>query len=601
MNNLCGLMLLAAALSHPVDGRNPDAVELFDCNFDESWDVNYDRWPDRWTRKRGARYPHYVAIAIADDATASAGRCVRVTLDGAGAVLYSPSIQVESVFSYMLEGRIRTEGLVHDRALLTVTFFDSQGNKLETFTSRSVRSTANWETVRLGPISPTHAEARTAKIGLHLEPGEQQDLRGSASFDEIWFARRPRMTLTANRPLHIYRDASDVEITCHVFGVARRDPQITFELFDAFDHRLATETRPLEGRQIETATRSPAKSASEATSLAYSGAIAWRPPLTSVGYYRVRVTMQSDAGVLHHRQTTLAISEPIERARGGEFGWSLPSGDQPLTLDELIELLPQAGIDWIKFPLWYDDRQVDRGEQLLHFAQRIEREQIRMVGVLDRPPPAVLDAFDDSEQLPAASIFSADPALWLPSVEPIMTRLSLRIRWWQLGDDRDLSFVGYPNLATKLHDIRGQLFRFGQKAHLGIPWDWLTEPPNASNTPWDFLTYSTHPALTGSELVTYLAAARPRATRPWVLIDPLSQDDYGLTTRAKDLVLQMMFAKIGGANAIFLYDPFHPRRGLMQKDGTPGPLFLPWRTTAEMLRGTTYLGIRMALETFPPL
>src|SRR5262249_18519231 len=37
-------------------------------------------------------------------------------------------------------------------------------------------------------------------------------------------------------------------------------------------------------------------------------------------------------------------------------------------------------------------------------------------------------------------------------------------------------------------------------------------------------------------------------------------------------------------------DPFHPQRGLMNSDGTPGDLFLPWRTTALLLAGTEYLG-----------
>jgi len=595
MNHLCGLLLLAAALSQPADGRHPDAVELFHCNFDASWDVDYDRWPDRWTRKRGPQFPHYVAIAIADDDSASANRCVRITLDGAGAVLYSPPIQVESIFSYVLEGRIKTEGLSHDREFLSVSFYDAQGTKLETFNSHAIGPTAGWQTVRLGPISPTHAEARTAKLGLHLQPGQQQDWRGSASFDEIWFARRPRMTLTANRPLNIYQDTKDVEITCHVFGVTQRNPRITFELFDAFDDRLATDTRQLDGQPIQTATHPPTGATSAPTSgvqpRAYSGRIVWKPPLTSVGFYRVRVTMHSDAGTLHRRQMTLAVTRPRQRTGSGEFGWSLPSHGQPLTLDQLVELLPQVGIDWVKFPLWYDDQQANRGDQLLHFAQRLQRDRIRLVGVLDHPPPAVLARFDHADPLPAASIFSADPALWLPSLDPIMTRLSLRIRWWQLGDDRDQSFVGYPDLATKVRAIRGQLFRFGQQAHVGIPWDWLTEPPDGSKLPWDFLTYSTQPALAGSELATYLAGVRPRKAGPWVLIDPLSQRDYNrLATRAKDLVLRMVFAKIGGAEAIFLYNPFQPRRGLMRADGTPGPLLLPWRTTAELLRGTAYLG-----------
>src|SRR3954451_6551248 len=49
------------------EGRHPDAVTVFHCAFGDDWDVNYDLWPDRWVRKTGLGYPHYVNIAIRDD------------------------------------------------------------------------------------------------------------------------------------------------------------------------------------------------------------------------------------------------------------------------------------------------------------------------------------------------------------------------------------------------------------------------------------------------------------------------------------------------------------------------------------------------------
>jgi hypothetical protein len=52
----------------------------------------------------------------------------------------------------------------------------------------------------------------------------------------------------------------------------------------------------------------------------------------------------------------------------------------------------------------------------------------------------------------------------------------------------------------------------------------------------------------------------------------------------------MLAAKIGNADGIFIPRPFDAAHGLMEPDGTPGPLLLPWRTAAEMLAGTRYLG-----------
>ena len=45
-----------------------------------------------------------------------------------------------------------------------------------------------------------------------------------------------------------------------------------------------------------------------------------------------------------------------------------------------------------------------------------------------------------------------------------------------------------------------------------------------------------------------------------------------------------------GADAIFLTRPFDSQSGVMQPDGTPGELFLPWRVTAAAITGSEYIG-----------
>ena len=52
----------------------------------------------------------------------------------------------------------------------------------------------------------------------------------------------------------------------------------------------------------------------------------------------------------------------------------------------------------------------------------------------------------------------------------------------------------------------------------------------------------------------------------------------------------MVAAKVSGHDIAFLPDPFHDECGLFNADGTPGELFLPWRTTALALSGRDSLG-----------
>ena len=85
---LASLILPAAAACG--EERAADAVSVFHCAFDQAWDVNFDRWPDRWVRQTGVKYPHYVSIGIQDDDTAGAKKCLRLDLDGAAAAVSSP-------------------------------------------------------------------------------------------------------------------------------------------------------------------------------------------------------------------------------------------------------------------------------------------------------------------------------------------------------------------------------------------------------------------------------------------------------------------------------------------------------------------------------
>ena len=283
----------------------------------------------------------------------------------------------------------------------------------------------------------------------------------------------------------------------------------------------------------------------------------------------------------------LAVLEDFPAGSDGEFGWSLPRGEAPLSLRSLGQLAGHVGIHWLKIPVWYDEQSASRGEDLAHFAERLSGQHVRLVGVLDAPPKSVKDHFDDTATLPIASVF-VDPAVWRPALDPILTRLSLAVRWWQLGADRDTSFAGLPELEAKLGLVREELNRFGHDLDLGISWRSVDEMPPAKSC--SFLALAARPEPTADELLHMLSGDLPGDTQRWVTLEPLSRRDYGLRAQVRDLVLRMLAAKQAGARGIFLADPFAADRGLMTPDGAPDALLLPWRTTSLLLTGSTYLG-----------
>jgi hypothetical protein len=573
------LCLPRPALTEPITAKDhfPGATDVFQCKFDSAADANQVGWPDRWTRERGAGYPRYLEVRI--DAAAppqSAGQSLRMNLDGGAAAAYSPPIAVQAAFSYVLECQVRTEGLEHDRAYMSVTFYDAQNKVLERQVSSSVGAVTDWSKLQIGPVAPASDATDHAIIGLHLEPSARADLRGSAWFADVWAGRLPRTKLEADRRDHLYVDPQRPTVIYTASGFENRDAAVDFTLTDVDGHELAREQVAL---QLEPATGSAP----------LEGQANWKPPLPDVGLYRVQARLHGSADAQRMRELMLISIRDQKTPPRGEFGWSLGPGEKRLTLDELAEFVRHAGIQWLKFPLWDESTDSDRVEQLYSFAERLRNQHIELVGVLADPPAAVRKHYGDKQSLTAAQIFSAEPDAWYPSLEPILTRLTQIVRCWQLGRDDDLSFVNFPSLSAVIGKVRQQMERFGQRVQLGAAWSWM-QPLPVEPPAWNFVSLPIEPAGAVDNETVFLERTEQSKTRRWVAIQPLPAEQIGLPERAADLSRRMMTAKIQRADGVFISQLYGSRFGLCHEDGAVGELFLPWRTTAQMLAGADYEG-----------
>lgn len=630
--------------------RWPDAIEVFHCDFAASWDENYDGWPDGWMRRRGRGYPHYVHIQLDDEPADGGPTCLRVDLDGGGAGALSPPIKVSHLYSYVLEGLVKTDGLEFDEAFYSVVFLDADRKPIETFVSTKFRSTAGWRRVRLGPVAASSDRARWAQVGLHVEPTGREDLRGTARFADVWLGRLSRMTVRANHPFNFFLVDQPVEITCELSGFVEPRPVVTFRVEDALGRTLERTERPLDlepatpaapsdeppreaADSRPTAEPEPAEPATRAGSAppdaadvgqsdagdvtadagAASGAAGgsqtavpprqpaaeppprrasarWTPTLAGPGFYRLRVTLPGSRGPANEQQMELVVVEPQSAPPNSEFGWTLPRGEQPLGYAQLFALLGHSGIRRVKLPVWFDEsRDPQAVEQLVGAVERLSAQGIEVVGLLSDPPASLRQRYGRRRQLDAADLFAPEAGVWYPSLEPVLARLAMRVRCWQLGGDEDTSFVHDPQIAARLGAIKKQFDRIGRDVRLGVGWNWLEALPPAPAAAWSFLALSADPPLTDGELGAYLGPTGGAANR-WVVLRPLDARHYSSETRAVDLVRRMMAAKIDGAEAVFCPDPFDPRAGLMNEDGTPGELFMAWRAAALALGSARHVG-----------
>jgi hypothetical protein len=554
INGLTLLILIVTTAANS-QSRHPDAVDILSCSFGRDWDVNYDDWPDRWKRQFGPNLPHYVVARIEADGDDEARRCLVVHANGGGALVQSPCASVSPNFSYKVESRIRVTGLKYARAQIRLEFCDENKRVLQSAAGAWSSATDGWVDSYVGPVNPTHPETRLARVVLQVEPGERADLDGQVALADLWVGRLPRMSVGTNSPFNVYTDRDAVEVICDLSGILDSDPDILFELLDASSQRLQGDRVTLEGRLIDVK-RSKASEIIESDrtqQAAYAGATSWQPPIRKDGFYRVRVTMETAEGRLKRDVINIAMAPPLDRPHRGEFGWSLAGDEIPIGFDDLAALLPRVGVHWVKLPMWYGLNEASRGEELSALAERLAAEDIELVGVIDRPPGDLELAGGLRADSTIAETISVDPSTWLPYLDPVLTRLSLRVRWWQLGGDYDVSLSATPRLESDLTRLRDKLFRFGQDVNLGIGWNWSQQSASApaNAPPWEFEQFSTSPPLTGEELGEFLDVAGRPGVRRWILVEPLSRREYDLQTRARDLVEQMLAGKIHGADAIF--------------------------------------------------
>jgi hypothetical protein len=589
---LLPLLFLAANGDIQPSGPCPQGIEVFHCNFDASSDANFDAWPDGWTRRRGQGYPSYVKIEIRPTPTPAGEQCLQVNLNGGGAVVFSPPVEVGMLYSYVLEASLRANDLKYDRAFLSVTFLDAEKHTLVTFESEKVIHTDGWKKISLGPIAPPSRETQLAIIGLHVEPRGSEDLKGSVAFADIRLGRLPRLELKTNQLYNLFLDPAKVEVTCTASGVVDKNPDIAFQLFDAFGRCLADKTHKLEERTDDKGGE-PKSDVPETTDGKVCDTI-WEPPIPGPGFYRVQVELRGQGTAVLCRDLTLAVIESRHAPAAGEFGWSLPMGGSPIPLAQLNPLLTQAGINWVKYPLWFAQKNSDAMiNHLIEFSEQLYDEGIKLVGLLNDPPEDLCEQLGPVRPISAAEIFGAEAKVWYPSLEHVVSQLAGQVHWWQLGSDSDTSFATTLDLANKLTEIKKQLDRAAGDINLGIGWDCRYALPAETadkKLPLRFMALSSQEPLSIKELEKYLDDCKDSSEKRWLSLQPLAKSSFPVAVRAEDLIKRMLAAKIHGADAIFCPDPFDADCGLMNKDGTPGDMFLPWRTTALELGGASFLG-----------
>ena len=569
--------------------------------FGQTDDVNFDRWPDNWRRRQGRGYPAYLPVEIvpkdqglmetairADNQLKPLRRLakrwggknwsvsdvivdqyLRIQLNGGAAVIQSPPVEITDAFSYRVTGAITTRRLKNNAAWIEYLFLDQNGDVLESEASKKLNGDHQWTHIEFPPTSPSPL-AKSIVIRLHLEPvGQSHDIFGEAGFDNIRIQSMPKLRVATSRANGLYHITEQVTATCYVSGLSRPVTGLRFRLLDPKGEELARHRTKLD-RSLQTATS------------------AWELPPLPAGFYRIEADLYDRESITHSTKSTFGIINDLPKGPN-PFGWTLASGHDPLPRSEVPGWLASCGVGWVKYPCWIDQQDRVGADELARLLEDLSDHGIRSVGLLDQFPDVPRGHRHNEVTAIAPRLRNANE--WRPQLEALMTRLSMRTTWWQIGGDRDFSFLGQPNLADTIDGIRKELQGFGQPIRTAIAWPWHEPQPRGAKGGWGAICMSESPPFTASELEAQLKGLpTDSALNTWLMLDPLDRKKYSLEDRVRDLISRMIAVRRHEVPVTFVSNPFDARYAMLNHDGTPGEMLLPWRTTASVIGSLMDLG-----------
>lgn len=607
--------LLLAVCAPAARGANVDRI-LRSLDFEERRLGNDESLPMHWSKVEGEGLPHYVNGALVTDRHASGTHSFRFDLNGGSLIYqYDPKqIKVQPGAHYRVDVRVQTTALQFARACLTGYFIDIDGHRVsgslkrsELFTSAS-NSQSQWKQLSIELSADTgSADARhhdpigkpaylVIELGL-LQPmhylstlalGDRtlfnQDIRGSAWFDDVTVSQVPKVTLTTDRPGNIYRRGDSPIFSVLVNDrftddlaaqLVIRNPmrQVVFQRSGALDMRDAETIGPGAKRMSLALPDLPPGW--------YSAALV----MTSMGQY---VGEQSLDFVL------LADSAPpvVPDQRFGVIATELPFDGW----SELPDILPYLSAGRVKLAVWSagGDIELRDADAFDHLLERLQERGITPTACLIDLPPSIAEQLKSTSWL---KILSSPKEHWRPQLAQLIARHANHLQRWQLGADNTDAFVIQPAMREVYSKIYDEFAALVDRPDLAMPWPaWYELEGKLPAT----VALSVPPSVLPSQLPLYMqdlqqsrggvtgaSSAGPQLSLSLQLLD---RDTYGRDKQIVDFAQRLTYALAAGADRIDLPLPFTVRREGDSVVKQPQEMLIIQRTLITALGGAEFKG-----------
>ena len=640
-----GLILYGwgVASTHAVDNSSTEIIAEWDFGVKE--DVRRDGWPDAWTRRTGRDYPKFVPVAIYQNAQSAeelteienlrrfSSQCyvawqqskypwrvipekvppaidqllertllnpyLRVQMDGGAVEVSSPSIPVDIHSVYFMTASILCDSADFN-ASAKLRFLDANQKTLFEMPTKAFSGKSGWKSAFTETKYPFRSDLAFVQVVVQVQPKSMKAYRGEFGFDAIRIFRSPRINLLVDKPLPYYRNGEEVVASCNASGMTSEQSSITLVLTDHTGLEVASVNKLFVRHDTQKAhylsNRDAETKKSDKTY--WDGSCEWRLPNLSPGYYEITARLaKGKSGGFELEKQFVILTNEIQRKPDSRFGWTMSSRDndslEVIDASRLIEILRIGHVGRVKLPIWYDSQNTVASQEALDRIDKVQMMGIGCVGVIATPPQTIRNKFARLNSDETGSALE-DTVMVQSFLEPVMRQMCFRISDFQIGWDHEPNFVSNPRLSPTLDAIKKLASRYGQQTQIiAARSPLLPIPKVAAIDRWQL--YSADP-LTAVETEKNLEKSESTdltGRAPWMSLTPINAFDYSLNVRVQDLVSRMVgIAGIPATKGFtaWVSNPADSAVGILNSDGGPREMFLPFRSTAAALTGMRQIG-----------
>jgi hypothetical protein len=566
---------------------------LKSITFEERRLGNREELPMNWSKLSGQGLPFYVNGRLSDDRAHSGLYSFRFDLNGGSlAYRYDPmQIPVQTGAHYRLESFVQTTVLPHARARMTAYFTDVDGRAIATSTVHSElfaskSESDDWHKLSLELTADDPAAAFLAVELELLQPslyapsvlGERtlfdQDIRGSAWFDDVTISQVPQVLLSTGRPGNIFRHSDPLQLRVLVRDRFTDDLAAQLVIQDAMGATVYQRTGALDMTTAQNL--GPGRKQANLNL-----------PDLKPGWYDATLVMTS-RGQFVGQQDLYLIRVADDEIAHPDPRFGLIATDLPFEgWSELPDILPILAAGRVKLAVWNetgDIQQVDAPafDALL---EKLETLGITPTACLTAMPPSIAQKIGGNSW---SLLAKASPDTWRTELAYLVARHANHLDRWQFGADRDSAiFVEKPEMRGVYDLLYKEFAGLMDKPDLAMPWPaWYDLTGKLPAT----VALSVPPEVLPAQLPLYMQDLRGHEGHNLSLSLQLLDDRYGREVQIRDLAQRVVYALSAGANRIDLPLPFTMRSGGEHVSVEPQEMLMVVRTLITQLSGTKFLG-----------